>query len=220
MGGRWKLFAGLSLAAYVFLQLFTSRGAVVFLINKMTFSPQTGYMRLHIWTHGKAAVLDNPIFGIGLNDWPRPSWLTASVDNFWLLTAMRHGLPGVGFLLGAFILHIVLILRVQKLDQARQTIRVAYLVTLLGLMFTLCTVHIWNELVIFVMFYIGAGAFLYSTPPETGPEPGKEPGRTVQPGKRTALPLTRFNPSAVPGTRAAPGPVRAQRSFTSEVRSR
>jgi hypothetical protein len=218
-GGRWKLFAGLSLAAYVFLQLFTSRGAVVFLINKVTFSPQTGYMRLHIWTHGKAAVLNNPIFGIGLNDWPRPTWLTPSVDNFWLLTAMRHGLPGVTLLLGALIVHIVLILRVQTMDPLRQTIRVAYLVTLLGLMFTLCTVHIWNELVIFVMFYIGAGAFLYTSPPETGPEPG-EADQTAPKDRRTALPLTRFRPSSHSTARAALVPVRARRSSVTESQSR
>ncbi len=215
MGGRWKLFAWLALSSYVLLELFTSRGAVVFLINKATFSPQTGYMRLHIWTYGKAAVLDNPIFGIGLNDWPRPTWLTPSVDNFWLVTAMRHGLPAVLLLLGALTLHIVLILRAQNLDPERKTIRVAYLVTLLGLMFTLCTVHIWNELVVFVMFYLGAGAFLYTSGPETGSNSTRNEEQIAPRGKRTALPLTRFNAS-VRSSRTIPGLVRTHRSFSSE----
>lgn len=220
MGGRWKLFAWLTLAAYVFLQLFTSRGAVVFLINKVTFSPQTGYMRLHIWTYGKAAVLDNPIFGIGLNEWPRPTWLAASVDNFWLLTAMRHGLPGVLFLLGALALHIILIIRVQNLDPSRQTIRVAYLVTLVGLMFTLSTVHIWNELIVFVMFYLGAGAFLYTSPAESsGSDPTGGAKQRVPAGRRATLPLSRFNPSAL-ASRAAPGPVTRHHYLSSEPPAR
>lgn len=218
MGGRWKLFAWLALTSYVFLELFTSRGAVVFLINKVTFSPQTGYMRLHIWTYGKAAVLDNPIFGIGLNDWPRPTWLTSSVDNFWLLTSMRHGLPAILLLLGALSLHIVLILQAKNLDSSRQTIRVAYLVTLLGLMFTLCTVHIWNELVVFVMFYLGAGAFLYTSAPDTGSDPTRSTGQVAPRGKRDALPLTRFNASVRP-SRTTPGLVRTHRSFSSESQS-
>jgi hypothetical protein len=218
MGGRWKLFAWLALSSYVFLELFTSRGAVVFLINKVTFSPQTGYMRLHIWTYGKAAVLDNPIFGIGLNDWPRPTWLTPSVDNFWLLTAMRHGLPAVLLLLGALTLHIVLILRAQNLDSSRQTIRVAYLVTLLGMMFTLCTVHIWNELVVFVMFYLGAGAFLYTSEPESGSDPSRSTEQFAPHGKRAALPLTRFN-APLPSSRKTLGLARTHRSFSSESQS-
>ncbi len=194
-GGRWKLFAWLVLASYAFLQVFTSRGAIVFLINKVTFNPQTGYMRLHIWTYGKATVLDNPIFGIGLNDWLRPTWVPPSVDNFWLLTAMRHGLPAALLLLGALALHIFLILRAQNLDPARQTIRVAYLLTLIGIMFTLCTVHIWNELVIFVMFYIGAGAFLYTSAPIKDSDTTGSTGLVALRGRRVALPLSRFNRS-------------------------
>jgi len=46
----------------------------------------------------------HPVFGIGYGDWARPNWIPASVDNFWLLTAMRHGVPGLGFLAAAFIL--------------------------------------------------------------------------------------------------------------------
>jgi hypothetical protein len=218
MGGRWKLFAWLALAAYVFLQVLTTKGAVVFLINKVTFSPQSGYIRLHIWKYGKEAVLDNPILGIGLNDWLRPTWLTPSVDNFWLLTAMRHGLPAVLLLLGALSLHIILILRAQNLDPSRQTIRIAYLVTLVGIMFTLCTVHIWNELVIFVMFYIGAGAFLYTSEPESGSDPTRSTEQFAPHGKRAALPLTRFKSSARP-LRTTPGLVRKHHSFSSESQS-
>lgn len=218
MGGRWKLFAWLALSSYVFLELFTSRGAVVFLINKVTFSPETGYIRLHIWTYGKAAVLNNPIFGIGLNDWPRPTWLTPSVDNFWLLTAMRHGLPAVLLLLAALFLHILLILRAKNLDPSRQTIRVAYLVTLLGLMFTLCTVHIWNELVVFVMFYLGAGAFLYTSEPESDSDPIRNTEQVVPYGRRTALPLTRFN-APVRSSPKTFGLARTDRFFSSESQS-
>ena len=42
----------------------------------------------------------HPVFGIGLNDWTRPWWRAkmASFDNFWLLQAMRFGLPTLIFL--------------------------------------------------------------------------------------------------------------------------
>ena len=36
--------------------------------------------------------MDNPLFGIGLNDWTRPDWMNNSIDSFWLLMTMQHGL--------------------------------------------------------------------------------------------------------------------------------
>ena len=45
------------------------------------------------------AVLRHPLFGIGLSaDWGAPWWRPASVDNYWLVTAMRYGLPALVFM--------------------------------------------------------------------------------------------------------------------------
>lgn len=213
MGGRWKLFLTLVGSMYVFLELFTSRGAVVFLINRLTFSPESAWYRIHIWRHGSASVLNHPLMGIGLNDWVRPSWLSASVDNFWLLIAMRHGLPAILFLMAAIAIHIYFIVKSDTPSPAVKDVRTGYMITLSGILFTLATVFIWNEVAIFVMFYIGAGSFLYTSAPEA---PDVGPGDLAEmsaPASRR-LPLSRFprrdgpmQPSPPPGRRAI-GPAR------------
>jgi hypothetical protein len=161
--GRWKLLAFLVGSVYVFLELATNRGAVVIFIETLTFSPQSGWWRIHIWRYGSESVLNHPIMGIGLNDWVRPVWLTGSVDNFWLLMAMRHGLVGVAFLAVAVALHTAYVLRCSPSDEGTRSIRTGYAITLAGLIFVLSTVHVWNEVAVFVMFFFGAGAFLYNS---------------------------------------------------------
>ena len=162
--GSWKIFCGLTVFAYFFLETFSNRGAVVFLVETMTLNPMSGWWRIHIWRHGSLSVLNNPIWGIGLNDWVRPKFLSGSVDNFWLLMAMRHGFPGISLLLLALALHIFAIIRIKNLPDEAKNIRKAYMITLAGLLFTLTTVHIWGAVTVMVMFYIGAGSFLYANP--------------------------------------------------------
>jgi hypothetical protein len=194
--GSWKLLAALTAALYIFLELASNRGAVVIFFETLTISPQSGWWRIHIWRHGSAAALNHPIMGIGLNDWVRPVWLTSSVDNFWLLMAMRHGLVGIAFLGMAVVLHVAYVTRANLLsDETR--LRTGYGITLVGLLFVLSTVHVWNELAVFVMFFLGAGSFLYrarTTEPEETADYVESPGATPS----RSLPFTRF-PRALEG---------------------
>ena len=97
---NWKLLGVLSVIGYVVIDLLSNRTPVQVLISYATLNPATAANRLHIWTWGTQNVAANPIFGIGLNDWFRAPWMVSgSVDNFWLLTAMRYGLPAVIFLI-------------------------------------------------------------------------------------------------------------------------
>jgi hypothetical protein len=159
--GNWKLLAALAVAAYVTVDLLSNRSPVAVFIHYLTFNAQTGYWRLLIWEYGMQNVWANPVFGLGLNDWVRPSWMhTPSVDNFWLLTAMRYGIPAVVFLMVGIALGLWSILRRQDLSAEDAQVRNAYVVSAVGLFFTLCTVFVWGSTAVFVMFYIGAGVWL------------------------------------------------------------
>jgi len=161
--GSWKLLAGMVGVIFLLLQLFTHRGAFVIFIETMTLDPATGWYRIFIWDWGWHNVVYNPFLGIGLNDWVRPDWMySSSVDNFWLLMAMRYGLPAVATILTAFLLHITFILRARNLSPEAQTVRTGYVITLVGLIFILTTVDIWDAVQVFVMFFLGAGAFFYT----------------------------------------------------------
>lgn len=155
--GRWMLLSVLAVVSYVAIDTLSNRTPVSILISTLTFNPNSAWTRVSIWDYGSAAVLANPIMGIGLEDWPRPFWLTSSVDNFWLLISMRHGFPAIVFLFGTLIFHLAAILRTKNLSSTLIRYRTGYVLALLCLYFTLCTVHIWGGMSCFVFFYIGAG---------------------------------------------------------------
>ena len=164
--GKWlTLFVGFA-AIYIFLSLASNRGPVIILIETLTFDPSTAWWRVHIWEYGVQNVMNHPFLGLGLNDWARPYWLAPTVDNFWLVTAMRAGLPALAFLVVALSVHVFRIVRAKGLNAGERDIRTGYLVALVGIAFTISTVHVWDGMAVFLMFYIGAGSFLYTSQPE------------------------------------------------------
>ena len=207
--GSWKLLAGLFAALWLLLDLVTNRGAVVIFVENMTLDPATGWWRIHIWTWGIRTVMNHPLLGIGLNDWVRPFWLTSSVDNFWLLMAMRHGLPAAVLLLLAFILHCRFVMAAKGLSEPAGRARTGYAITLVGLIFILSTVHVWDAMAVFTMFFLGVGAVFYTTTPVSAePMPESSPaGRGVEPSRRRGLPHSRF-PQESDQARAARAPQR------------
>ena len=71
----WWVLISLVVLGYVVIDLISNRSPVQVLITYLTFNSGSAYWRLHIWTYGSAEVLRHPLFGIGLNDWARPSWM-------------------------------------------------------------------------------------------------------------------------------------------------
>lgn len=102
--GRTKKLLITLVSIYIFLEVSTNRGAVGLMISYLTFNKGTAFYRRLIWEYGSADVMRHPIFGMVVENWSRLSWMIESVDNFWLLQAMRAGLPGVGALLLAMYL--------------------------------------------------------------------------------------------------------------------
>jgi hypothetical protein len=204
--GRWKLLIGLSTFVFVALEILSNRGPVILMIEYLTLSPQTAWWRVHIWNFGSASVLAHPLFGIGLNDWVRPEWLASTVDNFWLLVAMRHGLPCIGFLVAALLLHVFHIVRRRGLTPEQAALRTGYMVGLVGLCFTLATVHVWNAVAVIVMLYIGAGAFLYTPAParDAAADPESAPPAAAAAPRSPSGPARGPSPASVPTRAGAP----------------
>ncbi len=161
---RWWLLIGIAGFIFLSLEILSNRGPIILLIEKFTLSPETAWWRVYIWIYGTQNVLTNPIMGIGLNDWVRPYWLADTVDNFWLVIAMRHGLPAFVFVALGITVHITRMVRAKLATDELVQIRKGYMISLVGLLLTLCTVHAWDALTVVVMFIIGAGSFLYQKP--------------------------------------------------------
>jgi O-antigen ligase len=155
---------GLLAVCYFTVDLLSDRTPITVFLHYATFSPHTAYWRLIIFEHGMNNVFANPIFGLGLNDWERPAWMhSGSMDNFWLVVALRYGIPGFLFLTVGYA---VAVFRAMFRDFSSNdflaNLRMAWVFVFLGLSFTLSTVHVWTNVYSFIFFVLGAGMWLLS----------------------------------------------------------
>jgi len=191
---RWWVLIGLLALAYVVVDLLSNRTPIEVFMSYATFSPGTAYWRGLIFTYGMENVRANPVFGLGLNDWIRPEWMhTSSVDNFWLLMAMRYGIPGFLLLAIGYMAVIVQMIRRDFTgDVVLFQLRKAWLFSLIGLSFTLCTVHVWNNAYSVVFFLFGSGMWLLTAAPARSGPSVREAAELEPPPNRGAGSYTRF----------------------------
>lgn len=163
---RWWLLLGLGVLGYIAVDLMSNRTPLRVFLSYATFSAHTAYWRALIFEYGLQSVWAHPLFGIGLNDWARPAWMYSdSIDNFWLATALRYGLPAAFCLIAGWLLVLWQVMRRRiDTDPALWQIRQAWVLCLMGLTFTLCTVHIWAHIYSFVFFLFAAGIWLIDAP--------------------------------------------------------
>jgi hypothetical protein len=186
---RWRLLSVLVLCTYVVVDMLSNRTPITILINYVTFDPLTAWTRIAQWDYGTVAIWNHPIFGLGMGEkWAtvdRPFWVSDSIDNLWLLTAMRHGLVGLVFLVLSITLMLGRIILARALPPAVRDIRSGYVIGVLGLCFVLSTVHVWGSVSVFVFFFLGAGAWIadpVAAEPSEGvpaPAPSRAPGRQI-----------------------------------------
>lgn len=193
---RWWFLVGLFAMGYVAIDLLSNRSPIKVFMSYATFSAHNAYWRSIIFEWGMINVWANPIFGLGLNDWLRPHFMySSSVDNFWLLMAMRYGIPGFLFVTIGYAWAVFLVMR-RKFDGdiVLTHIRRAWVFTFLGLSFTLVTVHVWTSVYSFVFFMFGAGMWLITTSPNQGntePDPEQQ-GDTIIPQGAPGRRFSRF----------------------------
>lgn len=157
---KWNLLGALFVGLYVVLDLIATRNPIVAVVTRIAMNAHTAYFRVQIWNYGIENVWAHPLFGLGLGDWARPSWMPPSVDNFWLLVAMRHGIPGVLTVALVVVMVFRIVGRAGPLSAAEQGQRKALLFTLTGVSLAICTVHIWNAPLVMMMFLLGSGLWM------------------------------------------------------------
>lgn len=179
IGKRWSILSGIFGVIWTIISLSSNRSPVKVFLTYFTFSPGTGYNRIRIWDCGTAEVARHPLLGIGLGDWERPEWMVSgSMDNFWLATAVRYGLPSVLALGGALIglgFHLATTnYRTKEVQRSRS----AWLICMVGLSIAGSTVHYWNALFCLFAFLLGSGAWMAQ--PEAQKRAATAPARNSQ----------------------------------------
>lgn len=161
---RWHILVGIIAVCYVMVDLLSNRTPIDVFMSYATFSPHNAYWRKLIFEWGMKNVWANPIVGHGLNDWFRLWFMySSSVDNYWLLSTMRYGIPGFVMLAVGFFLPVWNIAG-RKIEEKSLIwkLRRAWIFTILGLTLTLCTVDVWATIHSYVAFLFGSGMWLLS----------------------------------------------------------
>ena len=146
----------------------SSRSVFSLIATYLTLNPWTGYYRLLIWENGIANVMAHPWIGIGLADWLRPIWMvSSSIDAFWLVTAMRNGLPAIVLLITAIALLGYSAARVSSRhpDPLLRRYAKAWFISLTAMVLVGCTVHFWNVLACFFFFFLRLAGWIADPAP-------------------------------------------------------
>ena len=162
IGQRWMILLSIFAMFWTSISLVSNRSPVKVFLTYFTFNPGTAYNRLRIWEYGTAEVGRHPIFGIGLGDWERPAWMiSGSMDNFWLATTVRYGIPAFIGLAGACVILITVIAMKRAKSNDFHQARYGWIFSVCGLALAGSTVHFWNALFCLFCFLIGMGTVLY-----------------------------------------------------------
>lgn len=160
---RVALTLGVLVLAGGLLSLVTTRSPFALIATGFTLDPWTGYYRLLIWEYGMATVLAHPLLGIGLADWERPHWMySETVDAFWLVIAMRTGLPGIALILAAVALVVAAVWRASDRCAPRSVRQIArgWIIALVAMSLAAATVHLWNVVHTYFFFFLGLAGWI------------------------------------------------------------
>ncbi len=189
---KWVFLCIFIITAYVVVDTISNRTAIDVFLEYATLSSDTAYGRVVVFEWGMVNVRKNPFLGIGLNNWERPWWkISQSLDNFWLLTTVRYGIPAFLLLVFGFVTVIWRVMwRNVDGNPVVWQLRRAWVFTMIGLVLTLCTVDVWATVMSYVFFMFGAGVWMITANVDL---PQAQTAKRVTPPVRDGRPAyTRF----------------------------
>jgi O-antigen ligase len=200
MRGRWKLLIGLVLLLVVVTEIVAKRSALSIITQSIVIDAQTYWYRRLIWDYGTTSVLNHPLFGIGMHDWARPAWMPLdTIDNFWLVQAIRYGFPAPILLLLTGTLSIISIVMKKELKERENDFRMAYVITLLFFFMIGWTVHLWDSAYVLFLFVLGSGVWILDAQPAEAARAGAKVRPAALSGWSRARQLN-LNERPVPAT--------------------
>lgn len=163
---RWTILLGFALLAVVSIELLASRSIPVVFMSYFSFDEASAWVRVEIWRYGTASILNHPLFGVGFGEWDRAPWMAPSIDMFWIIDGIRHGIPAEALMLLAFASLYLAIAFKAGLDTRSALYRTAYLVAMTGFFLVGWTVYFWSATYVLFLFLLGSGAWMLDQPGE------------------------------------------------------
>lgn len=190
---RWHILTGLSVLGFFVVDMISNRTPFHVVVEYLAFNKETAYNRIRIWQFGTDNIFAHPLFGNGFNDWARPFWMSDSVDMFWILPAMRHGIPVWILWLTLFFSIFLAVAYRRGLGERVSWYRTGYLVTMFGLFMAGWTVHYWDVTYVFFLFLLASGVWILDWEDSARPDAPPPPQTPLQ---QTGVAYTRFPPRA------------------------
>jgi hypothetical protein len=209
LNSRWKILIGLLAVLIVLIEIVAKRSALNIITSFFIFDDASYWYRMLIWTYGSASVANHPLFGVGLNDWPRPEWMPPSIDNFWLFQAVRSGLPAPILFMLCFFWIVLAVGLKRDLDDKLIECRTGFLITMTFFFFTGWTVAFWGNIYVLFLFLMGSGVWILDAQATNRDGLGKrdQPNELLGASRRRRL--TKCPAESAPIERAAPSGIRA-----------
>jgi hypothetical protein len=157
---RWKILIGLLVLIYVPVSLIAKRSVLDIAAGLFVFDASSYWFRKFIWQYGSLSTMNHPLFGVGLNQWERPQWMPASIDNFWLAIAVSYGLPATFFILLTVFSVFFSVSFTKGLDGKLAAYRRGFLITILAYFIVLFTVALWGAAYVIFLFLLGSGVWM------------------------------------------------------------
>jgi O-antigen ligase len=165
MRNRWIVMFALLIAGYVAVDFYSNRKGYEVFISYLTLDPYTAVGRVIVYEGGTKAIVENPVFGIGFNSWEHPSWVSDSIDAFWLCVAVQHGLPSFLGLIGGVASIYFAVVRAVRRDARLRLYGHAWGLALAGISTAGLTVHYWSSSMVWLALLIGAAVWIANLKP-------------------------------------------------------
>ncbi|WP_420336490.1 O-antigen ligase family protein [Roseibium sp.] len=159
----WLVTAVVFVVFYLLVEVLSDRPAIIAIVTNLSFNGYTAYLRVTLFDYGMAQVARTPLLGVGYNEWELPTWMSGSIDNYWLFIAITYGVPA--FL--AFFLAVVVALRGSSYAQfhpasTQFALRRGWCFVMISISLTLATVAIWGNMLALINFLIAAGLWMHT----------------------------------------------------------
>lgn len=161
---RWWLLIGIVGSSALIIDIFSNRSLPAILFSYFALDEASAYFRLLIWEFGSQSVLNHPVFGVGMGEWDRPSWVGFSVDMYWLVNGIVGGIPAAFFMALAFFANVFAVASAKGLDEREERCRLAFLITMTGFFLAGWMVHFWGATYVQFILLLGSARWIADLP--------------------------------------------------------
>lgn len=171
---RWWLLLGIGAAAYAVLAVAANRPPLEVAVSLISLDSTSYWSRKLIFGFVYQSVWAHPWMGVAFGEWDRPASVYWSIDNLWLMQAVRFGIPGFLMFSGAFAATLMAVCRARIGDSYVADCRTGYVIMMVSLIVCTMSVAPWDAVGVLFPFLLGSGAWIAQVQRPIGSAVGSE----------------------------------------------